>query len=160
MAKASPTIDSPLIRQLHTLAAREPAAAPIVSLYLSLTPDQHGRDNYDAFCRRAFSDQLKAFETLPARAGLAAAFARIEQYLADEVHRAANGLALFVSSEDDGLFEPVQLDAPIAEHWLFVGAVPHLYPLVRLIDQYPRYAAVLCGCVDTARRTAKRCAVT
>ena len=31
-------------------------------------------------------------------------------------------------------------------HQLFVGPVPHLYPLVRLIDQNPRYAALL---VDT-----------
>jgi peptide chain release factor subunit 1 len=147
MAKASPTADSPLLRQLHALTSREPADHPIVSLYLSLTPNQRGRDDYDVFCRRAFADQLKAFEGRPERAGLAAAFARIEAYLADEVNRSANGLALFASSApDDDFFEAIQLDAPIDDHWLFIGAVPHVSPLARLVDQYPRYAAVL---IDT-----------
>jgi len=35
------------------------------------------------------------------------------------------------------------LGAPIDDHWLFISRVPHLYPLVRLIDQYPRYASVV-----------------
>jgi peptide subunit release factor 1 (eRF1) len=37
----------------------------------------------------------------------------------------------------------VQLDAPIQQHHLHVGERPHLYPLARLIDQYPRYVALL-----------------
>jgi peptide subunit release factor 1 (eRF1) len=144
MAHASPTSASPLLRQLHTLAAREPADSPVVSLYLSLVPDQHGRDRYDAFCRRTFTEQLKTLESRPEdHAALTGVFSRIESYLATEVAPATNGLAVFASAGDDALFETVQLDAPIDNHWLFIGAVPHLYPLARLIDQYPRYAAVL-----------------
>ena len=41
------------------------------------------------------------------------------------------------------LFEAIQVDAPFDQHWLFIGSVPHLYPLGRLIDTYPRYAAVM-----------------
>lgn len=37
----------------------------------------------------------------------------------------------------------MQLDAPIQQHRLHVGERPHLYPLARLIDQYPRYGALL-----------------
>ena len=40
-------------------------------------------------------------------------------------------------------FDAVPLDAPIDRHCLFVGPVPHLYPLVRLVDHFPRYAAVM-----------------
>jgi peptide chain release factor subunit 1 len=58
------------------------------------------------------------------------------------VNRSANGLALFASA-GAGDFQAVQLDAPIEDHWLFIGAVPHIYPLMRLMDQYPRYAAVM-----------------
>ena len=46
-------------------------------------------------------------------------------------------------SDDDGLFTVIPLDAALDGHQLFVGPVPHLYPLVRLIDQHPRYAALL-----------------
>src|SRR5436305_3395959 len=35
------------------------------------------------------------------------------------------------------------LVAPIAEHHLAISDRPHLYPLARLLDQYPRYAVLL-----------------
>jgi len=35
---------------------------------------------------------------------------------------------------------------PTDAHWLFIGSIPHLYPLARLNDRYPRYAALV---VDT-----------
>jgi peptide subunit release factor 1 (eRF1) len=38
------------------------------------------------------------------------------------------------------------MNAPLKDHWLFIGPVPHLYPLARVSDQYPRYAALV---VDT-----------
>jgi peptide subunit release factor 1 (eRF1) len=37
----------------------------------------------------------------------------------------------------------VPLAAPIPEHRLYVSNHPHLYPLARLISEYPRYAIVL-----------------
>ena len=41
------------------------------------------------------------------------------------------------------LFEAIPLEAPIDEHWLFISSVPHLYPLAKLVENYPRYAAVM-----------------
>ncbi|HET9787658.1 MAG TPA: Vms1/Ankzf1 family peptidyl-tRNA hydrolase, partial [Pyrinomonadaceae bacterium] len=40
-------------------------------------------------------------------------------------------------------FEAIQLEAPIDNNRVFVYDRPHLYPLARLLDQYPRYAVVL-----------------
>ena len=68
--------------------------------------------------------------------------AKIQAYLGSELNRAANGLAMFASA-GAGLFEAMQLEVPLDHHWLFVGSVPHLYLLARLLDMYPRYAAVL-----------------
>jgi peptide subunit release factor 1 (eRF1) len=134
---------------LDKLAAYEPQGVPVVSLYLNLAPDQHGRDNFDTFVRKAFSEHLKAFkENSAERASLERDMERIQAYLADEVNRAANGLALFASSGGGEFFEAIQLDVPIEEHWFFIGSVPHLYPLAKVIDQYPRYASVL---LDTNR---------
>lgn len=149
MAKTSPAVATPLHDRLQKLAAFEPADVPVVSLYLNLTPDQHGRDNYDAFVRKTFSERLKAFAANTAeRASLERDIDRIERYLDDEVNRAANGLAIFASSGAGEFFEAIQLDAPVPEHWLFVGSVPHLYPLARVVDQHPRYASVV---LDTHR---------
>ena len=149
MAKTSPAVDTPLRPHLEKLAAYEPQDVPVVSLYLNLAPDQHGRDNYDAFVRKAFAEHLKAFkETSAERASLERDMERITAYLADEVNRSANGLALFASSGAGEFFEAIQLEVPIEEHWFFLGSVPHLYPLAKVIDQYPRYASVL---LDTHR---------
>jgi peptide subunit release factor 1 (eRF1) len=149
MAKTSPALDTPLRAQLEKLAAYEPQDVPVLSLYLNLAPDQHGRDNYDAFVRKAFAEHVKAFkENSAERASIDRDIERISQYLADEVNRSANGVAIFASAGGGELFEALQLDVPLDEHFFFVGSVPHLYPLVRLIDQYPRYASVL---LDTHR---------
>jgi peptide subunit release factor 1 (eRF1) len=149
MAKTSPALATPLRQQLDKLAAYEPQDVPVISLYLNLAPDQHGRDNYDAFIRKAFAEHLKAFkESSAERASLERDLERISGYLSDEVHRSSNGLAVFASSGAGEFFEAIQLDVPLDEHWLFIGSVPHLYPLVKVIDQYPRYASVL---LDTHR---------
>jgi peptide chain release factor subunit 1 len=144
MAKTSPDLSTPLHDRLVALAAFEPHGIPVISLYLDLKPDQHGRDNYDVFWRKAYTDQLKRFDDDSAgRASLERDIERINEYLSIELNRSANGLAIFASSGTGEFFDAIQLQAPIDDHWLFVGEVPHIYPLARLIDQYPRYAAVL-----------------
>ncbi len=144
MPKNAPSLDTPLANHLHELSNFEPQDAPVVSLYLNLSPDERGRDNYETFCRKAFADQLRAFKDDPSdHARLTRDFERISGYLATDVKRSANGLAIFSSAGAGDYFAAVQLDAPIDDHWLFISHVPHLYPLVRLIDQYPRYASVV-----------------
>jgi len=132
-----------LDERVRNLAALEPSPFPVVSLYLDLRANQHGRDDYGAFVRKVLPERLKG---LPQQSVERESFERditgIQAYLNSQVDRAANGLALFACS-GAGLFEAVQLDAPIEQHWLFIGTVPHLYPLARLITMYPRYAAVL-----------------
>ena len=50
--------------QLDRLAAFEPSPYPVVSLYLNMQPNQHGRDQHQAFVRK----ELKARAgTYPAR---------------------------------------------------------------------------------------------
>jgi peptide subunit release factor 1 (eRF1) len=147
MANISPGLETPLHQRLEKLAAYEPTSSPVISLYLNLTSDQHGRDNYAAFCRKAFAERVKAFKKQsPERASFERDVERINSYLANELNRSADGLAIFASSGAGEFFEAIQLDAPVDHHWLFIGAVPHIYPLTRLLDQYPRYASLL---VDT-----------
>jgi peptide subunit release factor 1 (eRF1) len=144
MAKSSPAFDTPLRDRLEKLAAFEPQDVPVLSLYLNLAADQHGRDNYDVFIRKAFAERLKAFGGNSAeRASFERDIERIENYLAEEVHRSANAVAVFACAGAGEFFETIQLDVPLEEHWLFVGSVPHIYPLARIVDQYPRYASVI-----------------
>jgi len=67
---------------------------------------------------------------------------RIRTFLETDRQPAWNGLAISACG-GSGLFEAIPLDAAIEEHWLFIGSVPHLYPLAKVIDTFPRYAAVM-----------------
>jgi peptide chain release factor subunit 1 len=146
MPKTTTALETPLRDQLDRLAAFEPVDLPVISLYLDMQPDQHGRSQFDSFLRKTLADRAKTYANgTPARQSFDEDVERIKSYLEGDVQRSANGLAIF-ACHGANLFEALQLNVPIDEHWLFVGSVPHLYPLARLNDQYPRYAALL---VDT-----------
>ena len=146
MPKSTTSLETPLRAQLDRLSAFEPVGLPVVSLYLDMQPDQHGRDQYGTFMRKVLGERLKTYaKDDAARASLEADAERITAFLDESVERSANGLAIF-ACHGAGLFETIQMTAPISDHWLFVAPVPHLYPLARVNDQYPRYAALL---VDT-----------
>lgn len=137
-----------LSQRLQILAAAEPSAFPVVSLYLNLTAGQNGRENYESFVRKSFSERAKGLPAdSPERQSFDQDHERIRAYLNNEINRSSQGVAIFASSGAD-MFEAVQLDAPIDQHWVFVGSVPHLYPLARVVENHPRYAAVL---LDTNR---------
>lgn len=145
MQKTTTALDTPLREQLDRLAAFEPSDLPVLSLYLDMRPDQNGRPNYDTFLRKTLTDRIRTLRGA-ARQSVERDVERINAYLGEQVRPAANGLAIFACAGKADFFRAVPLAAPLEQNWLFIGSVPHLYPLARLNDQYPRYAALL---VDT-----------
>lgn len=129
--------------QLGRLLEFEPTTLPVISLYLNTQAGKHGRDEFEQFVRKEFPARARTFGPgTPERESFDADAARIAKFLEDELKASANGLAVFACS-GAGLFEAVQLDAPIEENRLYVYHQPHLYHLTRLDDQYPRYAALV-----------------
>jgi peptide subunit release factor 1 (eRF1) len=136
-----PTLDQ-LSAQLDRLASLEPGPFPVVSLYLNTQPDQNGRDHFEPFLKKELAERLRTYSASgPERESLEKDAAKIREYVAG-VDRSANGLAIFACAGAE-LFDAIALAAPIREHRLYVSDQPHLYPLARLIDEYPRYAALL-----------------
>jgi peptide chain release factor subunit 1 len=133
-----------LIDDLDELATFEPTGFPFISLYLNLQPDQHGRDRFMPFVRKEFTERAKSFPKNSLElASFKLAATRIMSYLRNELRPSANGLAIFACAGADVYFKTVQLDAPIQQHRLHISERPHLYPLARVIDQHPRYVALL-----------------
>ena len=133
--------------QLDTLIDRladfAPTTAPVISLYLDGRPDQHGRERYGLFVRKELATHSRRWAPRsPERESFHRDVDRILTWLHEEARPSANGLAIFACAAND-FFEAVQLDVPIEDHALFVGATPRLSPLVRLADRYRRYAAVI-----------------
>lgn len=128
---------------MDVLAALEPSPFPVISLYLSLTPGQNGREGYEPFIKKVFNERVKALPVeSPERESFEKDVKRIQEYLDKDENTSGQALAIFACSGSD-LFETMPLDHPIKEHWLFTGSVPHLYPLAQLVENYPRYAAVM-----------------
>jgi peptide chain release factor subunit 1 len=146
MPKTTTSLETPLRAQLDRLAVFEPVDLPVISLYLDMQPNEHGRDQFRTFVRKVLGERQRTYATgTPGRQSFDADLDRINTFLDESVDRSANGLAIF-ACHGANLFETMQMNAAIDDHWLFVGPVPHLYPLARLTDRYPRYAALL---VDT-----------
>jgi peptide chain release factor subunit 1 len=131
-----------LSTQLDRLADADTGPYPVISLYLNLQPGQTGRDNFEPFLRNELDNRLRTYPIGgPERQSLEQDAARIRDYVAGVPAR-VNGLAVFACSAGD-LFETIELAAPIDEHRLYISDEPHLYPLARLIDEYPRFAVLL-----------------
>jgi peptide chain release factor subunit 1 len=136
-----PTTDE-LSAQLDRIAGFDSGPFPVTSLYLNMQPDQNGRDKFDAFLRKELTDRGRTFAASgPERNSLEKDAERIRAYV-DGVDASVNGLAVFACSGAD-FFEAVPLAAPVNDHRLYVSDQPHLYPLARLVDAYPRYAVLL-----------------
>lgn len=138
----SPSIHS-VSQRIEELAALEPGPFPVISLYLNLSTSQNGRDTYQQFLRKAFSERARTLpEHSPERESFDSDVKRIQEHLEKGDATAGEAVAIFASS-GTALFEVIPLDAPIGEHSLFISSVPHLYPLARVVENYPRYAAVM-----------------
>jgi peptide subunit release factor 1 (eRF1) len=143
--KSTTALETPLREQLDRLAAIEPSDREIISLYLDMRPDQNGqRSHVETFFRNSVDQQARSLSG-HRRDGFDKAAERITQYIAEQAPKTARGLAIFASTTGD-LFEAIPIGVPIEQPSMHVDAVPHLYPLARVNDQYPRYAALL---VDT-----------
>ena len=142
MQKTTTALETPLRKELDSLATFEPTEWPVVSLYLDLRADEHGRrTSHATFLRRAFPARARALHGA-ARESVERDAQRIQQYLDEHVRPSTKALAIFACSAEGDFFVPVQLDVPIEHDWLFIGPVPHVYPLARVNDQYPRYAVL------------------
>lgn len=129
--------------QLDRLARFGPVPLPVISLYVNLQVDEHGKHNFMPFVKKELRARARTYSLRSAeRESFDRDVERIEQYLTDDVPPAAEGLALFACAGAGEFFEPLLLDKPV-EHRLSVSSEPHLYPLARLVDQHPTHAVVL-----------------
>jgi peptide subunit release factor 1 (eRF1) len=134
-----------LTSQLDRLVGTDTGPFPVISLYLDLRPNEHGRDQFDQFLRKELTERVDTYAASgPERDSLEHDAAKIRDYVSG-VDGSMNGLALFASSGAD-LFEAIPMAAPVDAHRLYIAPHPHLYPLARILDEYPRYLALL---VDT-----------
>jgi peptide subunit release factor 1 (eRF1) len=129
---------------LSELASFEAGPYPVISLYLNAKPNEHGRDQFHTWLRKELVARARTFHSRSAEAkSFETDRQRIHTWVNEQLDPAAQAVVIFASAGTDQFFEAIQLNAPIERNELHVQDQPHLYSLARLIDQYPRYAAVL-----------------
>jgi peptide subunit release factor 1 (eRF1) len=134
---------------IDRLAEFEPSELPVISLYLNAQANEHGRQDFERFLRKEFAERARTFKAhTPERESFDRDVERINEYLRDELRPETNGVAVFACAGAGDFFQAVQTIAPIENHRLYIYNQPHLYPLARLMDQYPRYAVLV---ADTNR---------
>ncbi|HZB45442.1 MAG TPA: Vms1/Ankzf1 family peptidyl-tRNA hydrolase, partial [Pyrinomonadaceae bacterium] len=149
MAQSGAAESNTLEQIIDQLAAFEPVGLPVVSLYLNAQANENGRQDFDRFLRKEFSERARTFKAhSPERESFERDVERINEYLRDELRPETNGVAVFACAGAENFFQAVQTAAPIENHRLYIYNQPHLYPLARLMDQYPRYAVLV---ADTNR---------
>jgi len=120
----------------------DPGPFPVISLYLDLRPNEHGRDQFEPFLRKELPARLETYSSgSPERKSLEDDAEKIRDYVSS-LDRSTTALAVFASSGAN-LFEAIPLAAPIDAHHLYIAERPHVYPLARLLESYPRYLALL-----------------
>src|SRR5256714_15693779 len=149
MAQSGAAESETLERIIDRLAEFEPVDLPVVSLYLNAQANEQGRQDFERFLRKEFSERARTYKAhTPARESFERDVERISEYLANELRPETNGIAIFACAGANDFFEAAQLSAPIESHRLYIYNQPHLYPLARVMDQYPRYAVLV---ADTNR---------
>jgi peptide chain release factor subunit 1 len=132
-----------LNKLVETLAGFEPTGFPFVSLYINAKANENGGEDYKVWLRQQLADLSEDFADNSAEAeSFKADVEKIQQFFESDADEAANGIAVFACSAADGFFETVQLDVPFPNNRLFAFDRPHIFPLVRLVEQNPKYAVL------------------
>lgn len=128
---------------LKKLAEIEAGGSPFISIFLNAEPNEHGRDNFDAFVKKQLSEHEGNYEEdSPERESFERDAKRISEYL-ENIRPEANGVAIFACSGADDFFHTIEFYVPFHQNHFYVFDKPHLYPLARLIEENPKFAVVL-----------------
>ena len=124
------------LEQIAALAAFDAHGSPVLSVYLDLDPARQLRRSY----RMTFAELVKAARAwveAPASRRLAEEAARVQAWLDAEVRR---GMGLAVFSCAPRSFWRAELLADRVTNHLTFGPTPDVAPLLRIADEYERYA--------------------
>jgi peptide subunit release factor 1 (eRF1) len=128
---------------IEKLAAFEPGGFPFVTVYLNAEANEQGRDDFATWLKNELAERAADYEENSAEAeSFNQDVERILNFVEKEVDEEANGIAIFACSGAEEFFETARLEVPFPNNRLFVFDRPHLFPLVRTIEQNPRYAVI------------------
>lgn len=126
---------------LRKLLEIEAGQGPFISAYLDTSVNENGKRTFDTVLRKRISESRDQFpEDSEERQAFEADVEKINEHL-DGLDPAVQGVAIFACS-GAGYFARYEFQVPFDENQFFVFDRPHLYPLIKLVSQNPRFAVV------------------
>jgi len=127
---------------VKTLLAFEATDFPFISAYFNTEPDQNGKFNYTLSAENSIRQNAENFELRsPRRKSFDGDAKRIMDFL-ENIDPTTKGTAIFASS-GAGFFRALEYSVPFEQDYFFVFDKPHVFPLVRLLEQNPPFAVLL-----------------
>lgn len=133
-----------ILSTLKRLAALPPSPWPVLSVYVNTRPVGVQMTTYRPFLKKRLAEELKALKARsPEHESLAVDFARAQHYLDYDLRDDSQAAAIFASYAGEDLFDAIQLPVEFPEPQVVVGAMPVLFPLLRMADRYRRAAVAV-----------------
>jgi len=133
-----------LRKQIKQLAACEPNDFPFISLYFNLKRDEVGRRESEKFLKEKLNYFRNEFSNNAGKDySFVLAWEPIQQFIEQKLDPKSNGIAFFSRWQPEGAFF-LPLQFPIAlENRFVVDRVPHIFPLVQLLDNSYHYMVMI-----------------
>lgn len=127
---------------IEKLASFEPSGKKFITIYLDARGNENGRDDFGTYLKTQFYEYSVQFAYGEEKEREYKEIQeRIYNFLETEAENAANGIAIFAEVGGE-FFETVQLDESFPHNRFFVFDRPHIFPLVRMVEQNPKYAVL------------------
>jgi hypothetical protein len=126
---------------LRALAEIDSPQAPVLSLYLQLTPDRRIKNAWQTVFHSLSDAALKPIDDRRKRVTLREEFDRIEQALIAELPELGRGVAFFVC-RTLGLWRQIAVPLPLSDS-AHLGPRPYIRPLVWTRDEHDRFVLAL-----------------
>jgi peptide subunit release factor 1 (eRF1) len=126
---------------LRILAEIDLPRAPVLSLYLQLTPDRRLKDAWRSYFHSLSDAALKPIDDRRERLALKDEFDRIEQTMIAALPELGRGVAFFVCRQL-GLWRQIAVPLPLPDG-AHLGPRPYIRPLARTRDEHDRFVLAL-----------------
>ena len=135
-----------LNEQIKFLSGRRPSLNPVVSFYLDVDGSRYSPIQCIARTRHLIQTARHNLYEMslsgPAKVEVEAGLDQITQLVGTQVEWGkSRGLVIFVGGEDE-VWQVIELPVSVIDS-INMESIPHLRPLLELLQDYPRYAVVL-----------------
>jgi peptide chain release factor subunit 1 len=127
---------------LESLVEFEPTGSSFLSIYLNTEPNETGKKDFDVFLRKQFSEHGAVLDADTAEKESFDADEKKTNEFLNTLDPSVRGVAIFASSDSNGLFKQFTFQVPFEENAFFREDRPFVSPLLKIFSKNPPFVVV------------------